>query len=52
VTNAIKSIVREHHWGPVTIDRLFLDEEDHHGLWYLYKDVEQMHRDADQNNNK
>lgn len=41
----IANIVREFHWEPVVIDRLFLDEQDHHGLIYWNNNVEEMHKE-------
>lgn len=35
----IKTIIRDHHWEPVVIDRLFLDNVDHQGLEYWYEDT-------------
>lgn len=38
----IRSVVREHHWTPETIDGLYLDDRDHHGLEYWYNDVSEV----------
>ncbi|PXX26281.1 hypothetical protein C7967_11543 [Thalassospira sp. 11-3] len=40
----IKSVVRYFKWTPETIDQLFLDDYDHHGLVYWYKDVEEQEK--------
>lgn len=37
--NAIKSIVREHHFSPAEIDALFFDDTDYHGMMFWYEDV-------------
>jgi hypothetical protein len=37
--NMIRSVVREHHWTPDTISRLYLDCRDHDGLVYWYEDI-------------
>lgn len=37
--NIIKTVVREHHWEPSIIGRLFLDDQDEEGLLYWYEDV-------------
>lgn len=42
MSNIIKSVVREHHYSPVEIDALFLDDMDHHGLLYWFFDVEEV----------
>lgn len=44
----IKSVVREHHWTPETINGLFLDEVDHFGLEYWYKDVVKVNKQLEQ----
>lgn len=39
LNNAIKTVVREHHWEPSVIGGLFLDDQDYEGLLYWYDDV-------------
>jgi hypothetical protein len=38
----ISSVIREHHWSPLLIDDLYLDDQDHMGLKYWYDDIEAM----------
>jgi len=40
----ISNVVREFHWKPVMIDRLFLDNADHHGLIYWSDNVIEMNK--------
>jgi len=35
----LKSIVREHHWSPQYLSKMYLDDSDHRGLEYWYNDV-------------
>lgn len=35
----VKSVTRSHHYPPDVIDELFLDDNDYHGLEWLYNDV-------------
>lgn len=35
----VKSIIRGHHYSPSVVDELFLDEEDHWGIEWLYNDL-------------
>ncbi|WP_300440701.1 hypothetical protein [Christiangramia sp.] len=39
---AIKSIVQEYHWAPSTIDEMYLDDADHHGIYYWYYHLEKV----------
>ena len=39
----IKTVVREHHWSPETINGLYLDSIDHFGLEYWYNDIKEVH---------
>ncbi len=41
----ISNVVREFHWEPAVIDRLFLDALDHHGLEYWSDNVIAMNKD-------
>lgn len=38
----IKTVVREHHWTPDTVNGLFLDGIDHFGLEWWYEDVKEV----------
>jgi hypothetical protein len=38
----IKSVIREHHYPPQVIDLLFLDEQDHEGIIWLYNDINEQ----------
>ena len=38
----ILTVVREHHWPPSTLHKLYLDAKDHEGLEYWYKDVKKV----------
>jgi hypothetical protein len=40
--NMIKSIVREHHWTPNTINDLYVDDMDHFGIEYWFDDVKEV----------
>lgn len=42
LSNIIRSIVREHHWTPDTIDRFYFDYIDHHGLLFWFEDLQEM----------
>ncbi len=35
----MKSIIRSHHYSPSAIDDLYLDDQDHWGLEWLYNDL-------------
>jgi hypothetical protein len=35
----IKTVVREHHWKPSEIKKLYLDSDDFLGLEFWYNDV-------------
>jgi hypothetical protein len=50
----VKSVVREHHWTPDIIGRLFFDRLDYKGLLYWYDDVKEMDKEmkADIERNK
>lgn len=41
----VKSVVREFKWSPEVIDNLYLDNADHHGLYFWYEDVLQIQKD-------
>jgi hypothetical protein len=34
----MKTLVRDNNWTPQTLDELFLDDLDHHGLVFWYDD--------------
>lgn len=38
----IKTVVREHHWTPETINGLHLDGIDHFGLELWYNDISEL----------
>jgi len=35
----IVTVMREHHWTPDVIDKLYFDDDDHHGIKFIYDDV-------------
>lgn len=35
----IKSVVRQYRWSPETVDNLYVDNIDYHGLEFWYNDV-------------
>jgi hypothetical protein len=35
----VQTVVREHHWQPNQINRLYLDDIDYNGLEFWYNDV-------------
>lgn len=45
VDAAIQSVVQEYHWTPNIIDELFLDDIDHHGLYYWYLHLKDQHEE-------
>jgi len=46
----IVSVVRYTHWPPETIDKLYLDDLDHHGLLYWYYDAKEQEKLAKEPN--
>tara|TARA_R110000823_G_scaffold260006_3_gene380988 strand:+ start:439 stop:579 length:141 start_codon:yes stop_codon:yes gene_type:complete len=38
----IKSVIREHHWLPQQVSKMYLDSSDHRGLEYWYEDVQEV----------
>ncbi len=45
--------MREHHWPPETIGRLFFDAIDYNGLEYWYNDIIKVNKElTDKQNNK
>ena len=45
MNNIIKSVVREYHFTPETIDDLFMDDVDYHGLLFWYDDTLQIQKE-------
>ncbi len=45
--NKIKSIIREHHFGPSIIDAFFLDAIDYNGLDFYYNDIKEVNREIE-----
>ncbi len=37
----IRTVVREHHWSPTAVSRLYLDDIDFNGLEFWYEDVKE-----------
>jgi hypothetical protein len=35
----VKTVMRAYPWTPDVIDKLYLDDKDHHGIGYLYEDI-------------
>lgn len=40
----IANIALELQWEPAVIDRLFLDDADHHGLHWWHEKVAELHK--------
>jgi len=38
----IKRIGQEYHWTPETIDKMFLDDLDHRGIYYWHYHIEKV----------
>jgi hypothetical protein len=38
----IKSVMREHHWTFLIIDELYMDEDDHRGIQFIYNDIKEV----------
>lgn len=41
----VKSVIRAHHYPPDIVDKLFLDDQDHHGIEWLYNDLKEEQKD-------
>jgi len=48
----IKTIVREHHWKPSYLSKLYLDDADYLGLEYWYNDVVEVGEEIAKKNKK
>lgn len=35
----VKSVIRQYRWTPETVDKLYIDAHDHHGIEFLYNDI-------------
>lgn len=40
----VDTVVMEHHWTPITIDNLYIDDIDYHGLVYWYNLSVKQHK--------
>lgn len=40
----VKTVVRELHWTPNKIDKLYLDDADYSGLEFWYNDVNEVNK--------
>jgi hypothetical protein len=42
----IFNVAMELHWEPAVLDRLFLDEIDHHGLIFWNEKIKLLHKES------
>lgn len=48
----VKSIIREYHWTPKDIDNLFFDDDDYHGIFYIFNDLVEANEQVKKARNK
>lgn len=41
----VKTIIREYHWTPDIIDKLFVDDIDYHGIIWHYNDIKEVNEE-------